>query len=60
MSNERAPSIWWVVILALLAALALGVSFRLALGTSSRAELAYGTRPFVPAESPYSTGPESR
>lgn len=59
-SKIRNWKIWLVPVLAILLSLAFGAFIRGMIGETARQEIDYGTRPFVPGESPHSTGPDSR
>jgi len=51
---------WLIPIVTTLAIALLAAFFRLTIGRSDQQEMDYRTKPFVPGESPYSTGPDSR
>jgi hypothetical protein len=51
---------WLIPIVATILLVAFGVFIRAMVGRSDKQQMYYGTRPFVPGESPYSTGPDSR
>jgi len=56
MSSKR-NLIWLIPVLATLFVLLFAAFTRLLVGRSDVQRLDYRTKPFVPAESPYSTGP---
>ena len=60
MSSREDTYSWLVPIVAVILVFAAGVFIRHTIGRSSRQQMRYGTTPFVPAASPYSSGPEGR
>jgi hypothetical protein len=52
--------IWIIPILLTLLVFALALFIRTQIGNTDEQDLNYGTKPFVPGESPYSTGEHSR
>jgi hypothetical protein len=52
--------IWLIPIIATVLLVAFGVFVRVMIGRTDKQQMTYGTTPFVPGESPYSTGPDSR
>lgn len=60
MSSERSLGGWLVPIAAIIFIAAFAIFVRAMIGPTSAQQVDYGTKPFVPAESPYSTGPGSR
>ena len=51
---------WLIPLIALLFTLFWGVFTRVMVGTESQQDFDFGTVPFVPAESPHSSGTDSR
>lgn len=60
MSSKRPYLIWLIPVLATLSIVLFALFTRLMVGRSDVQQLDYRTKAFVPAESPYSTGPDSR
>ena len=61
MSSKPKPwLIWLIPILAILFVIAFTAFTRLMVGKESKQEMDLGTQPFVPGESPHSTGVDSR
>lgn len=62
MSNDTKSvnMIWLIPLVALLFILVFAIYTRGVLSVDSDQPIDYGTREFVPAQSPYSTGPNSR
>lgn len=60
MSSKPSLGGWLVPIVAIIFIVAFAWFVRAMIGPTSAQQMQYGTKPFVPAESPYSTGPNSR
>lgn len=58
--EKRNWKVWILPLAALLLTLAWGAFTRLMVGMSDHQNFNFGTTPFVPAESPHATGPDSR
>jgi len=52
--------VWLIPIAATILLVIFGAFIRAMVGRSDKQQMYYGTRPFVPGESSYSTGPDSR
>jgi len=60
MSSRPSSGGWLIPVIAIILIAGMAVFVRVVIGPTSEQEMHYGTTPFVPAESPYSTGPNSR
>ena len=61
MSSEGTwRMVWWIPVVLVVLVLLFVLLVRLTVGNSTVEVADYGTHPFVPAESPYSTGEQSR
>ena len=60
MSSERRNRIWLIPLMAILAIAVLALFVRLMIGPTSEQEIDLWETPFVPGETPHSTGPDSR
>lgn len=59
-ANNNHIRVWILPLLALLFTLMWGIFTRVMVGKEDQQNFDYGTVPFVPAESPHSTGVDSR
>ena len=60
MSSESSWRGWVIPIVAVVFIVGFGLFVRLMIGPTDKQELHYGTTPFVPGDSPYSVGRDSR
>ena len=60
MSGKSKNRAWLIPVIATLFVIVFALFTRLMVGTEDVRPIDYGATPFVPGESPYSTGPESR
>jgi hypothetical protein len=60
MRNKENLKIWIIPLLAVLFTLLWGMFTRLTVGVEDKQDFDFGTIPFVPGESPHSSGQDSR